>query len=387
MTSLGTARVRSRSSGYTGGTGKYCGLGSTVTSPYQPEGWSETCEDVIGNYGGNNFFLKELTTFKSDVSTGSQTANCGLLPRCTSYAGQPCRIHDGYPIGVETWKEPPHLTLADPGVNVHATKLLALTNPSRPVVDLPVALLELRDLPRLFKIESGNLARKAAGGNLSYQFGWKPFISDLRKLLDFQNTVAKVERRLRSLYSKGGIHARRDLWTGNGTGTSNDVIVFSLSGELWKAKLERLTVRDVWGTVRWTPTSLPPTTDDGFRKLARKVAFGLAITPATLYQAMPWRWLIDWFSNLGDFLEAHRNTVPAVPTHICVMTRTRTYRWQTITSGRPSWAAGGDAYYTRTTKRRDPVTSVLPQAYLPFLGIRQVSILGSLAILGRFRPR
>lgn len=31
--------------------------------------------------------------------------------------------------------------------------------------------------------------------------------------------------------------------------------------------------------------------------------YGLNVTPGVVYNAMPWSWLIDWFSNVGDNIE------------------------------------------------------------------------------------
>lgn len=39
-----------------------------------------------------------------------------------------------------------------------------------------------------------------------------------------------------------------------------------------------------------------------FRANFERKVYGLTITPADLWEAMPWSWLIDYFSNVGDIM-------------------------------------------------------------------------------------
>lgn len=263
-----------------------------------------------------------------------------------------------------------------------ATSLYARSNPSRPVVDLPVFIAELRELPELVKFaaEKG-IVRKVAGGNLSYQFGIRPLVSDLKSLLDFNGHFDKRSQEIHRLYEKNGLRRRIKLWSGSINSTSpSDVISGAHGSKLITAKVFKQTKVEIWGTIRWRPTSLPPTTERKYAELARRAVLGLTIDFNTAWQLLPWSWLVDWFSSSGDYLIANRNLVPAKAQDACVMTRSETVWAFTRNTDNMNWS-GGNAIARLTTKQRQ--VNVVPTlvADLPFLHARRLSILGSLAVL------
>lgn len=270
-------------------------------------------------------------------------------------------------------------------------KLLAKTNPSRPVVDLPVAFAELRELPRLVK-QTGELITKfahnregtkdVAGAFLSYQFGWKPLLNDLKGLMDFQDHFVQREREIRGIFQGGGVKRRRTIEEVEKLG-GDTVFLYTLAGSIYARRYWR-TSRKIWATTRWVPNdwALPPRTDDEIRALARKSVHGLSVSPATLWQGVPWTWLIDWFSSAGDFLEAYRNTVPATFERGNVMTHIRTdttIHRDPMDDGYTS-VGGGNAKFFREKKSRRQVSHPTVAASFPFLDTRQVSILGALSV-------
>jgi hypothetical protein len=260
-----------------------------------------------------------------------------------------------------------------------ATTLLARTNPGRSEVSIPVFVGELRDLPGMVKLAGESILKKASSGYLAWQFGWKPLFSDLRKMLDFQATVAKRERELVRLYSKGGLKRRMNLGNSGVESVTNQTIASEMS-LLIDCRRSIFTERKSWGTVRWLPTSLPTLGDQpDLRKLARKAVFGLDIQAVDAWNLIPWTWLIDWFSNAGDFLEAHANRVPCTATNVCIMTTTSTQASWTRTDGLQGVFTGGYASATRISKTRY-VGGAGFSASLPFLNGRQLSILSALAI-------
>jgi len=218
-----------------------------------------------------------------------------------------------------------------------------------------------------------------ASANLAYQFGWEPLISDMWKLLTFQESYEKKRKELMRLYSGSGLRRNINLETltdtfsesGNfqgGFGTA-----FNFSGV-------RTRTTKIWGSIRWKPTVVPPggvPTD----LAVYRAALGLDITLASVWEAIPWSWLVDWFTSAGDFLAAHRNTVPAHFSNICIMRKSECVGRFTSTSnpnGR-SWRGATAAFLK---EERTPYADLIyPTAYLPFLGNGQLSILGSLAIL------
>lgn len=294
---------------------------------------------------------------------------------------------------------PSHLALpALPGVNALATTCAARTNPSRPHVQLPVSLFELRELPRLIR-DTGNLLRDGyniivkharpfspgkAGAStyLSWEFGWKPIYSDLKKLVDFTAIADRRFKELDTLFKKGGITRRYKLSADTVESKTSGLIetgLFVMSGDTHRA-----TVREVWGTVKWkaNPGLIPKSSED-LRKYANTLILGCdnSQLAAELWEAMPWSWLIDWFTNIGDYLQASNNSLATLSGPINIMTHTKT----TITvkpTNPPSWVSLSSSFSgSRETKQRQ-LGSISPvSATLPVFTNRQLSILGAINVL------
>ena len=80
-----------------------------------------------------------------------------------------------------------------------------------------------------------------------------------------------------------------------------------------------------WATVYWKadkPEGLPDT-DDARMRLAMRAAFGGTIDGSTLWEIMPWSWLIDWNTNMSEFLASERNVIGASPVKNCLMKTTQ----------------------------------------------------------------
>lgn len=271
-----------------------------------------------------------------------------------------------------------------PSAAADATKLLARTNPGRAEVSLPVFIGELRDLPHMVKSAGDfllkrrkNWFRSSAGQYLSWQFGWKPLMNDLRSIVTFQASVDARVKELERLYSKGGLKRRMKLGTWGQASTSS-VTMDSVLGTLVNARQSRFTQVERWGTVRWKPTVLPPSnSSDEMRRQAVKAVFGLSIQAVDVWNLMPWSWLVDWCTNMGDFLEAHANRIPAAPGPVNIMTKRETsYVW---TRTNPNWVDWPYSSADLVEKQRYVGSGVM-SATLGFLSPRQMSILGALAV-------
>lgn len=260
-------------------------------------------------------------------------------------------------------------------------KALSRTNPSRPVADIGVSIAELRDAPQLIKIAGDTLLKRGANAYLSYQFGWKPLISDVKALLNFQSHVEKRRAELMRLYSGRGLKRRVRLGSHFGQKTFGNYPIMTFGPYLTSNGRSTVHQRR-WATVRYSPRygSIPPKSDKEYTKLATRAVYGLTIDQSTAWELMPWSWMIDWFSNMGDFLVATRNIVGADVTSCCVMTHTE----QVITIEDTTYPglSGGGSTQRRWTKQR----YVAPPLYLPELDLGPIispyraSILGSLAV-------
>ncbi|UJQ85392.1 MAG: putative maturation protein [Alehxovirus faecivicinum] len=287
-----------------------------------------------------------------------------------------------------------------PSVGEVALATLARSNPSRPAISIPNFLYELKDLPGMIRdigrirLQAKNFSKTGLQGihpkvasnhYLSYVMGWSPLISDLRKLLDFQSHVDKKATELHNLYANGGLQrrVRSNQWKRAADRLIDDIYTIeSLNGRVINSKVTEFSQVERWGTVRWTPASLPPF-DLGSRdmgRLARDLAFGMkGISPKQAWDAIPWSWLVSWFTNVDDFLGAHHNAIPLVHSTPCVMTKRFTRRDFTRIPGNEPHYTGGDGCIIRETKERVTNSGSL-SASIPFLNGRQFSILGALHI-------
>jgi hypothetical protein len=247
-------------------------------------------------------------------------------------------------------------------------------------VDIPVNILELADITRAFKVQGDGLfdtsLRSNAQANLRYQYGIRPLVSDLTKLLHFSDVVDRRVKEIERLVSSHGL--RRT--TGVFSGSANTVLSRTVQsdGILVTGDFSGTTTQDVRVHCRWLPTDVPRLHAPGaMRSLARRAVLGLTLDQSTLWEAMPWSWLADWASNVGTFFKANRNIVPAVLSDVSVMRHTRTeYSWGGFSDGDTSVTP---INAVRESKQR-ATSFVAPTAQIPFLNGVQMGILASLAI-------
>ena len=202
------------------------------------------------------------------------------------------------------------------------------------------------------------------------------------KLLAFQASVDKRVKELDQLLNNGGLHRtvgkKGGQWTYSGHSESTIGFYESNLGITLSAKTSKFTRVDVWGTVRWTPTSTPSTrySSTQLQRMARNLVFGLNVNSEAVWNAIPWSWLIDWFGNVGTYFKALNNQVPCTPSVPCIMKHTVTHTVYTRTDIYTS-IGGGNGTTTFETKTRSLSGAGL-SASIPFLSGGQLSTLAAL---------
>jgi len=271
-----------------------------------------------------------------------------------------------------------HLGLSDVPSNVEAaTQAAARTNPSRPYVDVPANLLELGDVAHILRSTGTGLLRRIAGENLRYQFAIRPLVSDLTRLMVFQRQLDNRLAELQRLQTQKGLRRTVQI----GTYSAQDSINYAIQsqGIFASGAFDVNTVQTVRAHTRWTPNgdfSLLRTDQDK-RRLVTRALLGLTVDFSTLWEPMPWSWLIDWCSNVGDFFKANRNIIPAQLADVSVIRHTRSeYRNQGWTDGTAVIAPGN---VIRETKGR-ATSFVAPVAHFHILSGNQMGLLASLAV-------
>lgn len=199
--------------------------------------------------------------------------------------------------------------------------------PGNPTADLGVFLGELRDVPRMlsgtakffhnaWRAMGGSLTgftpKKVADYWLNTQFGWRPFISDLRK---FYRTYTKLDEHLNRIRRDNGKWKRRGgtvqqdsdtkvieisdavsaHWPSlpwyfypSGSSYGNYTMTEKYSRHVWFEGAFRYWIPDI-GSVQW-------------KKRAIAELFGVMPCPSLIWNLIPWSWLVDWCSNVGDVI-------------------------------------------------------------------------------------
>lgn len=168
----------------------------------------------------------------------------------------------------------------------------------------------------LSSLKSRAGAAHAAGSEyLNVEFGWKPLISDVRKLA---RAVLDSERILDQYEKDSGkeIHRRYDFPTElkiENHEYGPYIPVPRLEYGFYKPgkSFGNLTYTLKWKRRTWFKgcfTYYFPPRGDAMRKSAEaRKLLGLELTPATLWNLAPWSWAVDWFANVGNVLDAFDN--------------------------------------------------------------------------------
>lgn len=270
-----------------------------------------------------------------------------------------------------------HLPVDTMGNSTAASLAVARTNPSRANVDVPNLLWELRELPDLVRrFHERSIRHNFADANLRVQFGIIPLGSDLDKLFLFTNAVNKRVKDLKNLRNRG-LARTVNLDSGSNSETGFISVNSGYAANYNNQRYRIMTQESVWGHVKWV--AQPPlfrASDAKIEQLARRAVYGLTVDFKTAWEAIPWSWLVDWFSNAGSILEANRNIIGAEPSLPLIMRKTTTTMSVAPGSNGITTLSGLEAKLV--TKRRDPSTYSLT-ASLPLLNGGQWSIIGSLA--------
>lgn len=267
--------------------------------------------------------------------------------------------------------------------------LVAGTNPSRPVLNIPEAVENIVQLPRMLK-SLGDLIldprtrlkpKGFAGEYLGVQFGWLPLIDDLRKLLDFQRYADKRIKELHQLYSGEGLRRRLKFGDSN-TGTTLSTLISLVGGSTIRHIVSVSVEKKQWGTIRWFPSALPPFHPDDASINAFATKLVLGATPEAmaygLWKVVPWTWLLGWFTNVGKYSLANSWTVPAVHGSGCYMSSVLLTIESAGVTGTTAnnFKHGGKAVYSLKTRTHSG--AVVAGANVPIFDTFRLSILAAL---------
>lgn len=283
---------------------------------------------------------------------------------------------------------------------IRGATAIARTIPTNPVAGAAQFLGELREgLPRL---PGRALSRKGPVGiadeYLNVEFGFKPFISDLRK---FGEAARSANKQIEQLKRDSGRLIRRrytfpverstttTLVSSNAYGSPG----FRLSapncyvggpGKLTKIRRESY---EFWFSGAYTYAYPDGDTAVGRMRQAESRMnrlFGTRVSPELFWELTPWSWAADWISNVGDV--AHNMTALSSDSLVmrwgylmCKYTCRDTYLLDGVTL-RGSTGGSRSQTFTTEVKMR---TRATPYGFGLDIGAfttRQWAILGALGI-------
>lgn len=220
-----------------------------------------------------------------------------------------------------------------PSVSAFGPQVYPRLRPNLEKAGVMVALAEARDVPRMLKETSkgfhdiwnalgGRLTKladapkKLADQFLNIQFGWMPFLKDMRQINNvYQNSAEYVLR-----VKKENNQWVKRKWTFNdyksrtimdsGVGLRCEPLGFTMEsmfepGTLkWEQSLETINRVIAVGRFKYYRPEFDdsiPSNNSAWNTIQQQMLlYGARINPSNVYKATPWTWLIDWFTNVGD---------------------------------------------------------------------------------------
>lgn len=307
-----------------------------------------------------------------------------------------------------------------PDLSSLGSKAYNRLRPSTSEAQVGLAIAEAREIAPMLKSTAGVFkdAFKTVGGKMSLslknmqpkqaantflltQFGWKPFLKDMAGIISaYQKSKAYFAQR----YKDNDQWVRR--FRADKRIESEDVISDS-TGELGCYPFAPLSIHGLVNTAdaRHISSLLSSTTvwyegvfkvyrrefdtarsseDDAFDNLQRYMSlYGAHVSPAVLYQATPWSWLLDWFTNTGHIIKEAQDygTGEVASKYMYVMHHSyRSFRSKSIfTVGQQHVKQDLEWYSILDIKRRQAASTNF-EFYPSSITARQVAILAALGI-------
>lgn len=297
--------------------------------------------------------------------------------------------YHNYPVGRATGLSANHLSQPagkNKNDDFYVARLLARSNPMRTTFSVPVFIRELAEVAAMFALNAKTFASFIGGNYLNYQFGWLTFVDDIKTLASIVKDVNSRVKEFNSILQQGGIRRNVRLDSYGAKLTDPSVIIHSVFGHTLYAAETVSSKFEVWGSVRWYPTNyqLIPTDPADAWLLAVRQVFDLEmIDSETAWNLIPWSWLVDYFTNIGDIFAANEGRWLVTPRDICIMRLTTSvYEGKRLRlNNNTDKIVGGDYRVTRTTKYRNSTSTsdVTAQAHGSFLTFSQYKVLLALA--------
>lgn len=367
---------------------------ATTVTPGNAITSAEDCKDVVGYYGDENKLeLHRLTTRHPYQITGKGQNSV------YDYTWIACACMPSVTVGSNEHANGSLFSLASV-----STEALARANPySRPDVDALNFIWELREFPALLRSFGVHYAAKGIKGfawsneaharrsdlaskPIESFFGWVPLLNDLRTLL---NSAESIQKRFKKFKDVGDEFTSKRINVGR--------VVVGDSTEFTHSGLKHVRVRSTqcrsWAVIKHRLKTMPRHKDLDLWNEAANAAFRQDLHPATIWNAIPWSWLIDYLANVSDMLEAGSNGMASYEAKSMTVMRMRKTicNYNCLGKSSPTVTSCDDfsgvyGSYEATSKLRDIITNPSPR--LTFKSVftqNQLRNLGALSLALLFK--
>jgi hypothetical protein len=201
-------------------------------------------------------------------------------------------------------------------MNALGATAIARVKPNKPTGGLAQFLGELHQLPTLprldhLKLRSRRLFRDAGSEYLNIQFGWVPFLKDIK---DFIHNVYHLQERVDQIDRDNGRFVKRKITLFDNTTTTLTTNLGAAYGtpvsftDFYQGTPQQISRETKVTDKAWFSSLfsfyVPPFKGNSWNVQRRiqlaRIIFGLELTPRLVWELTPWSWLADWCGNLGD---------------------------------------------------------------------------------------
>lgn len=281
---------------------------------------------------------------------------------------------------------------------------LDLWNRAKPTMEsranLSVFLYELSDLKRMFEVlpvkhfgkkwkdifryRGGRPASKAEWAkyvnnqHLNAMFGWRPFISDLKK---FYRGISDFDQRFCRFVN----NADKDLMRHRSSSPTTTELNVS-----WTCPYETTLKATLVGTVTSSYSAafqfsyhVPDYSPDELRWRAWLDTLGAQVSLANIWAVIPWSFVVDWFVNVGKTLDSNTESwiEPELNMHQAYFSSKWTYDVSLKVTPQGAWS-GPTAQAGRITGSKYVRSVGMPQFHIetPDLDANKIRLLASLGL-------
>lgn len=206
--------------------------------------------------------------------------------------------------------------------------------PDLPDFSLATEIMELKDMPRFLKDQTRRIRdlanreyrkrykrrppSKYAQYHLELQFGWLPI---LRSILGFAETMRNKDSLLQQLIRDNGRPKRRkrnlteaanNNDTGYKTGSFNTgwgvdvspLLPTGCYGQTSRSSGSNTLTSKTWCEGQFRYLLPPGPRNRAWKRMMKRRIFGGRLTASDAYNIIPWSWMVDYFTDLGQFVQA-----------------------------------------------------------------------------------